>query len=140
MSIPLCITPVEDKMVWPFTASGEYSVKSGYNFLAMENMETQAPRLSVQGNEIWKLVWGLWIPNKVKNFIWRLCRDAIPVKKNLKKRQILQDESCDHCHQVPETTCYMGMPNPYTGLGFHSGALLSHEPLVPRHSRVDTLR
>jgi len=41
-SIPLCITSVEDKLVWPFTASGEYTVKSGYNFLAKENLNTQA--------------------------------------------------------------------------------------------------
>ena len=99
-SIPLCITPVEDKLVCPFIASGEYSVKSGYNFLAMDNLDTQALRQLVQDNGIWKLVQGLRIPNKVKNFIWRSCRDAILVKKNLKKRQILQDESCDHCHQV----------------------------------------
>ena len=105
-SIPLCITLVEDKLVWPFTASGEYSVKSGYNFLAMNNLETHAPGQLVQGNGIWKLVWGLRIPNKVKNFIWRSCKDAIPVKKNLKKRQILQDESCDHCHQVSETVLH----------------------------------
>ena len=41
-SIPLCITSVEDKLVWPFTVSGEYTVKSGYNFLAKLNLNTQA--------------------------------------------------------------------------------------------------
>ncbi|XP_050277977.1 uncharacterized protein LOC126719473 [Quercus robur] len=99
-SIPLCITSVEDKLVWPFTASGEYTVKFGYNFLAKLNLNTQASGQLVQDNGIWKLVWGLRIPNKVKNFIWRSCRDTIPVKNNLKKRQILQDDSCDHYHQV----------------------------------------
>ena len=101
-NIPLCITSVEDKLVWPFTASGEYMVKSGYNFLAKENLNTQASGQLVQDSGIWKLVWGLWIPNKVKNFIWRSCRDAILVKK----RQILQDDSCDHCHQMPETVLH----------------------------------
>ena len=55
-SIPLCITPVKDKLVCPFIASGEYSVKSGYNFLAMDNLDTQALRQLVQDNGIWKLV------------------------------------------------------------------------------------
>ena len=41
-NIPLCITSVEDKLVWPFTVSGEYTVKSGYNFLAKLNLNTQA--------------------------------------------------------------------------------------------------
>ena len=88
-SIPLYFTSVEDKLVWPFTALGEYTVKSSYNFLANENLNTQALGQSVQDSGIWKLVWGLRVPNKVKNFIWRLCRDVVPVKKNLKKRQIL---------------------------------------------------
>ena len=39
-SIPLCITLVEDKLVWPFTASGEYTVKSRYNFLVKVNSNT----------------------------------------------------------------------------------------------------
>nr|POE76298.1 putative ribonuclease h protein [Quercus suber] len=60
----------------------------------------------VPDSGIWKLVWGLRIPSKVKNFIWRSCRDAIPVKKNLKRRQILQDDRCDHCHQMPETVLH----------------------------------
>ena len=88
-NIPLCITSVEDKLVWPFTASGEYTVKSGYNFLVKVNSNTQAQGQLDQDNGIWKLIWGLRIPNKVKNFIWRSCKDAIPMKKNLKKRQIL---------------------------------------------------
>ena len=100
-SIPLYFTSVEDKLVWPFTALGEYTVKSSYNFLANENLNTQALGQSVQDSGIWKLVWGLRVPNKVKNFISRSCRDVVPVKKNLKKRQILQDDSCDHCQQVP---------------------------------------
>ena len=41
-SIPLCITSVEDKLVWPFIASGEYTVKYGYNFLVKVNSNTQA--------------------------------------------------------------------------------------------------
>ena len=49
-SIPLCITSVKDKIVWPFTALGEYIVKSGYNFLASLNLNTQASGQLVQDN------------------------------------------------------------------------------------------
>ncbi|KAL4600689.1 hypothetical protein ACB092_11G216400 [Castanea dentata] len=34
ISIPLSGTPVEDKIIWPFTPSGNYYVKSGSKFLA----------------------------------------------------------------------------------------------------------
>ena len=48
------------------------------------------------------MIWGLAIPNKVRNFIWRSCRDAIPTKKNLRWRQILIEDICDHCKQSSE--------------------------------------
>ena len=34
-----------------------------------------------QDGEIWKLIWKLSVPNKVPNFLWRSCREEIPVKK-----------------------------------------------------------
>ena len=33
LSIPLSHTPVEDKIIWPFTPSGNYIVNSGSKFL-----------------------------------------------------------------------------------------------------------
>lgn len=106
MSIPLCHTYVEDKFVWPFTSSGTYTVKSGYHFLAKEDPNNLAPVNLTHDGGIWKLVWGLSIPNKVKNFLWRSCRDAILVKKNLKKCKILLDDSCDHCNITSESVLH----------------------------------
>ena len=37
LSIPLSRHFAEDKIIWPFNASGSYFVKIGYNFLAKEN-------------------------------------------------------------------------------------------------------
>ena len=34
LNIPLSRTPVEDKIIWPFTPSGIYTVNSGSKFLA----------------------------------------------------------------------------------------------------------
>ena len=34
LSIPLSCTPVEDKIIWPFTLSGNYTVNSSSKFLA----------------------------------------------------------------------------------------------------------
>lgn len=99
-SIPLCHTSVTDMLIWPFTSSGVYTIKLGYNFLAKENFNTRDSGHSRHDSETWKLIWALDVPNKVKNFTWRSCRDTVPEKKNLKKRQILHDDTCDHCGQV----------------------------------------
>lgn len=42
------------------------------------------------------------MPNKVKNFLWRACRDALPTKTNLRKRMILTSDVCDHCNRKSE--------------------------------------
>ena len=35
-SIPVCHSSVEDKLIWPYTSSGQCTVQSGYRFLAKE--------------------------------------------------------------------------------------------------------
>lgn len=36
----------------------------------------------------WKLVWGLNVPPKVKDFLWRACRDSLPTKVTFFKRNL----------------------------------------------------
>ena len=84
MSIPLCRTYIEDKLIWPYTSSGNYIVKSGYNFLAAAKTDQTNIANPRQDGGIWKLVWSLSVPNKVKNFLWRVCKEALPMKRNLK--------------------------------------------------------
>nr|POF08645.1 hypothetical protein CFP56_04766 [Quercus suber]POF09161.1 hypothetical protein CFP56_77768 [Quercus suber] len=95
LKIPHSSNYDEDKLVWPHTANGIYSVKSGYNFLAKEKT-LPLPVFSNQGDgqSVWKKLWSLAVPNKVKpnkvkNFLWRASREAIPMKKNLVARRLL---------------------------------------------------
>ena len=70
MSIPVCRTYVEDKLIWPYTASGTYSVQSGYKFLASAETDRNTTVHSSFDGGIWKLIWSLSVPNKVRNFLW----------------------------------------------------------------------
>nr|POE89701.1 putative ribonuclease h protein [Quercus suber] len=106
LSIPLSPHPVEDKVIWPFNPSGVYSVKSGSRFLANEANLSTSQANQHHHEDIWKRIWSLPVPNKVRNFLWRACRDAIPVKRNLRRRKILMDDVCEHCRSAPETTCH----------------------------------
>lgn len=36
-SIPLCRSYSYDRLIWPYTSSGQYKMQSGYGFLANEN-------------------------------------------------------------------------------------------------------
>ena len=62
-------------------------------------------RPNVSG-ELWKLIWKLLVPNKVRNFLWRSCKNALLVKTSLTKRRILSSDSCDHCNEEPENVLH----------------------------------
>ena len=47
--------------------------------------------------KLWKIIGSLSVPAKVRNFVWRAAKNAISVKTNLVKRQVLQEEICNHC-------------------------------------------
>ena len=42
------------------------------------------------------------VAQKVKNFVWWACRNALPTKKELVKRTIIADPICDRCRVAIE--------------------------------------
>nr|POF27193.1 hypothetical protein CFP56_08563 [Quercus suber] len=101
LSIRLCGKPVEDALVWPFTPTGSYTMKSSYRFLH-NSRSMDFGEYHPEENKLWKKVWGMHVQPKVRNFLWRAIRNSIPTKINLKRRMVLMDECCDHCHEEPE--------------------------------------
>ena len=47
--------------------------------------------------EFWKNLWGMEVPSKVKNFVWRACKEALPTKRNLFRRKITNSALCENC-------------------------------------------
>ncbi|KAL0008239.1 hypothetical protein SO802_009741 [Lithocarpus litseifolius] len=56
--------------------------------------------------QVWKGVWKIRAPNKVRHFIWRAVKDSLPTKENLKKRQIQVDVTCSLCDELEEDTMH----------------------------------
>ena len=96
-NIPLCLNKVEDVVVWPFTLSGYYTIKSGSKFLADEQFRSQQPSSTPNDNGLWKMIQGLSVPPKVRYFLWRACQNALPIKYNLRRRHILTEDTCEAC-------------------------------------------
>ena len=82
--------------------NGKYTCKSSYQFfkeeVAFDNVE-DPPALE---KELWKRIWALKSPNKVKNLIWRACRNSFPTKSNLVQRTIIPNLTCDRCEVIEE--------------------------------------
>ena len=96
-SIPLCLNKVEDVVVWPFTPSGCYTVKSGSKFVAAKHLGSQQPSSTPNDKGLWKMIWSLSVPPKVHNFRWKACQNALFVKFNLRWQHILNEDTCDSC-------------------------------------------
>ena len=50
----------------------------------------------------WEKIWNLSVPCKVRNFIWRSCRNAIPTKTNLVRKCVIDESKCTQCHNHQE--------------------------------------
>ena len=55
---------------------------------------------------LWKKIWKLSLPCKVRNFLWRACRNPIPTKKNLQRRCVVDDPLCRLCSQHEENVLH----------------------------------
>ena len=75
---------VEDTLIWPLTNDGEYSVRSAYRMLVSAEALLMPSSSSLDNNGlVWKKIWKIRIPNKIRHLIWRVAKDSLPIKQNL---------------------------------------------------------
>ncbi|KAL5854197.1 hypothetical protein ACOSQ4_003999 [Xanthoceras sorbifolium] len=84
LSIPLCSSPLRDSLTWHFDKKGYFSVKSAYR-LALKANNSGSPSSS-----------GAPFP-------WA-CRESLPTKGNLFKRDIGDSNLCPFCSRLPESS------------------------------------
>ncbi|XP_043811002.1 uncharacterized protein LOC122723283 [Manihot esculenta] len=87
ISIPISITNKEDSFLWHFDKRGVYTVKSAY-FMYMDLLGRSSFNV---GGELWTSLWNVSVPPKVKNFCWRVCRNILPTKDNLRQKGWMLD-------------------------------------------------
>ena len=108
LQIHLSHTDMEDTLYWRFEHEGEYTVKSAYNLLLfLYPLSSLNP---IHPSPMWKQLWSLKIPPKIKNLIWRMCHNCLLMKDLLKKKHVDVDPSCGNkstrLHTLP-FCCYM---------------------------------
>ena len=57
----------------------------------------------VMGGGVWKTLWKLKVPNKIKVFGWQACCSILPTRVNLSRKRIIVDNRCEACKTEPET-------------------------------------
>ena len=105
LKIPLSRTLPEDKIIWIGNRSGEFSVKSVYH-IAYGLIETNNCDESSSGDPckpLWKRLWLLNLPAKIKVFAWRACVNGLPVMEAIYRRGISQSMVCPVCGNDAES-------------------------------------
>ncbi|KAG5542399.1 hypothetical protein RHGRI_022065 [Rhododendron griersonianum] len=113
LSIPLSATGLSDKRIWRGTTTGQFSVKSGYVIAKemVQNRRTTCSSGQASGLEedadMWKRIWQMRAPAKIKMFLWRCLHNIVPVNRVLTQRQLPVDPICPLCGLEEETPSHM---------------------------------
>ena len=97
----------EDILIWPLTADGDYSVRSAYRML-VDNENQLLPSSSASNGDgsVWKKIWKVRVPHKIRHFLWGSIKDSLPTKQNLVARHILVGNVCDGCGDHSKSVMY----------------------------------
>ena len=106
-AIPLCITNQPDCLYWPKSNDGLYTVSSGYQWLCSEeNSDAVSVSNTERHRNFWKKIWKATVPGKIKQFLWKACSNALPTLENLKKRRVVNDDTCFQCSLKAESSLH----------------------------------
>lgn len=98
--------------LWKGHDNGFFTVKSAYFCL---NQSKDALELDKRGENsdtsqmvrFWKTIWKAKVQGKIKNLIWRIFHNFLPVAQNLNKRGCVVDMHCWFCGCPEETASYI---------------------------------
>ncbi|CAA7052486.1 unnamed protein product [Microthlaspi erraticum] len=100
--------PQADKLVWAYTKSGAYTVKSGYDLAAkrtVRDVPNQVLEPSTTGLK--RIAWKTKTTKKLKHYIWQCISGCIAVRDRLVDRHCGTDRSCPRCGNSTETVNHL---------------------------------
>ena len=109
LSIPLNAHGARDRMIWAENKNGKFTVRSAYKLaqdIHSEGNTSESSDLAAL-KQMWRRLWDMNVPNKIKHFAWKACKDILATKENLKKRNIIKDCTCDSCGKAVESICHL---------------------------------
>ena len=104
LKIPLCHNFPEDNLIWIGNKRGVFSVKSAY-FIAAKVLSSMDMGECSSGDpftQIWKKVWSLKLPPKIRIFSWRACVNGLPVLSKMAEKGIKTSCICPVCDEEAE--------------------------------------
>jgi ribonuclease HI len=107
LGIPLSFRNPADSLIWGATKQRIYTVRSGYHLLLHErNQDEPGTSDTTRMSQLWKTIWSVQIPSKIRHFLWRACHSSLPTRSNLHHRHVLDDPRCSSCTDQIESTIH----------------------------------
>lgn len=110
LCLPLSRRHASDLLIWLHTKNGEYSVRSGYHVareLSRQESNKGESSRADYGGLVWRHLWKLHLPNKIKVFGWRACQNALPTRENLVRCKVVKDGCCQICGLETESVAHV---------------------------------
>ncbi|CAA7020263.1 unnamed protein product [Microthlaspi erraticum] len=100
--------PQADRLVWAYTKTGAYTVKSGYEHATRRsNAEKPAYVLEPSIISLKQEAWKTRTTKKLKQFIWQCLTGCIAARDRLVDRHCGSDRSCPRCGDEDETVNHL---------------------------------
>jgi hypothetical protein len=98
----------EDFPAWHYDEKEIFLVKTAYH-LYMTVFNSHIAGTSGTGDSAvqWKRIWDLNVVPKIKQFIWRLAHNSLPLKVNIKRRGIECNTLCVCCKKLDEDGAHL---------------------------------
>ncbi|KAK9995822.1 hypothetical protein SO802_020508 [Lithocarpus litseifolius] len=94
-----------DRLLWKENKANKFSVRTAYQVaLRLHHPQIGEHSLASMDRKMWKRIWSLNVPPKVRNFMWWACSNILPTKANLVQKKVQVDPICTVCGQHEETT------------------------------------
>lgn len=93
VKVPVPQRMMTDRVVWANSTNCLYTAKHAYHFWYDSHFgSTTVPHCTG-----WKNIWHLKLPPKVKVFVWRFFRNAVPVRRRLSSKGVRVPITCPMC-------------------------------------------
>lgn len=93
-------------LAWHFDKHGVFSMKSAYKVARndlVRNIDGGYQDNSANSpDSIWKAIWNIKCPGKIKHFLWRISHNSHPLRCNLIRKGMDMDTRCPVCNHLGE--------------------------------------
>ncbi|CAN6587433.1 unnamed protein product [Malus baccata var. baccata] len=118
----------KDRLIWAPTRNGNYSVKSGYLWLQLHSLTLRDHRSTwsrAVPELLWKGIWRIRVPPKVRNFLWSSLHNALATVAVLFRRRSSPTPICPICLCQEESIVHLFLSCPWV-LSIWSGGALKY--------------